>query len=190
MSDALFAVQLAVANILAANSEVQSQLGTPPRLFDHVQPDAVFPYVVFGPAHIVPHDTKTETGFEQIIVLNIWSRYRGGKETRAIFQALYDALHRATLAVAGQILPVLRISQRGFRSRCQRPHLSRRRPFCHSDPERLNDPQALFHRPIINSNNPRRADGNGGSAKRFAQITGQFLRPFRSALCTKNHDQS
>ena len=103
MSDILFSVQQAVFNALSESAEVQSALGAAPQLYDHVPPQATFPYVVYGPAHIVPYDTKTETGFEQIITLNIWSRYRGGNETREIFQALYDVLHRATLNVTGQV---------------------------------------------------------------------------------------
>jgi hypothetical protein len=103
MTDALFAVQQAVFNALDASAEVQSLLGAPPQIYDHVPPGVTFPYVVYGQAHITPYDTKTETGFEQIITLNIWSRYRGSKETRAIFQALYDTLHRATLSVVGEV---------------------------------------------------------------------------------------
>ena len=103
MSDALFSVQQAVIAALTASAEVQAVLGSPPRLYDHVPPGALFPYVVYGPVHVAPHDTKTEVGFEQIITLDIWSRYRGGRETRDIFQALYDTLHRASLSVSGQV---------------------------------------------------------------------------------------
>jgi hypothetical protein len=78
-------------------------LGATPQIYDHVPPNATFPYVVFGPVHVVPYDALTEIGFEQVITLNIWSRYRGGKETRNIFQAVYDTLHRAHLSVAGQV---------------------------------------------------------------------------------------
>ena len=103
MTDALFAVQQAIFNALDASAEVQTILGATPRLYDHVPPGTIFPYVVYGPVHVTPYDTKTEIGFEQIITLNIWSRYRGGKEARDIFQALYDALHRANLTVSGQV---------------------------------------------------------------------------------------
>jgi hypothetical protein len=102
MNDALFAVQQAVMNALAANADLQALIGNPARLYDHVPPDAAFPFVTYGATHIVPYDTKTETGFEQIVTLDIWSRYRGGKETRDIFQALYTILHRANLIVSGQ----------------------------------------------------------------------------------------
>ncbi|HEU0118813.1 MAG TPA: DUF3168 domain-containing protein [Alphaproteobacteria bacterium] len=103
MTDALFSVQEAVLSALTASSEVQSVLGSPARVYDHVPVGAVFPYAVFGPLHIAPYDTKTEIGFEQIVTLNIWSRYRGAKEVKDIFQAIYDTLHRATLSVAGEV---------------------------------------------------------------------------------------
>lgn len=103
MSDALFAVQQAVAGLLAADTDVQSVLGVTPRIYDHVPPGAIFPYAAFGPIHVAPYDTKNETGFEHILTINIWSRYRGSKEVKDIFQAVYDALHRATLSVAGQV---------------------------------------------------------------------------------------
>lgn len=102
MNAILFNVQQAVLAALSTDAGVKSVLGEPPRLYDHVPPDAVFPYVACGPAHVEPYDAKNARGFDLVLTLNIWSRHRGGKETRAIFQALYDALHRAPLAVVGQ----------------------------------------------------------------------------------------
>ena len=103
MNDTLFATQQAVMNALNASTEIRTLLGNPPAIYDHVPPNAIFPYVVFGTTQILPHDTKTEIGFEQIITLDIWSRYRGGKEARDIFQAIYNTLHRAALSVSGQV---------------------------------------------------------------------------------------
>jgi hypothetical protein len=103
MSDAAFLVQQAVVDVLNASAEIQSLLGETPRIYDHVPPGAVFPYIAFGPLHITPFDTKTEIGFEQIVTLNIWSRYRGGKEVKDILQASYDALHHANLSLSGQV---------------------------------------------------------------------------------------
>ncbi|MDD3371563.1 MAG: DUF3168 domain-containing protein, partial [Alphaproteobacteria bacterium] len=94
MSDVLLSVQQAVAQALAESAAVQAVLGASAEIYDHVPPDAAYPYIVFGPAHVTPYDTLTETGFEQVVTLNVWSRYRGGKETRDIFQAVYDTLHR------------------------------------------------------------------------------------------------
>ena len=103
MTDAAFAVQQAVFTALSAASEVQALLDNPARIYDHVPPGAVFPYIAFGPLHLEPYDTKTEIGFEHIVTLNIWSRYRGSMETKDILQACYDALHRAPLSVTGEV---------------------------------------------------------------------------------------
>ncbi len=103
MTGAIIDVQAALFTALAADGGVQALLGAPSRLYDHVPPDAAFPYATFGAQHIAPYDAKTETGFEQTITLDIWSRYRGGKEARDILQAFYDALHRASLVVASEV---------------------------------------------------------------------------------------
>jgi hypothetical protein len=103
MTDALFNAQTALYTALAANGAIQTLLGSPPRLYDHVPPGATFPYMAFGAISVHPYDTKTETGFEQIVTLDIWSRYRGSKEAKDILQAAYDALHRATLSVSNEV---------------------------------------------------------------------------------------
>jgi len=95
MSAILFNVQTAIVDALTS-------VATMPAVYDHVPPEVAFPYVVYGPVHVTPYDAKAETGFEQVVTLTIWSRYRGGKETREIFQSLYDVLHRASLSVEGQ----------------------------------------------------------------------------------------
>lgn len=100
MTDILSAAQQAIVATLANDAKVQSLIGS--RVYDHVPQDAAFPYLAFGPAHVAPKDTKEHSGFEHIVTLNIWSQYRGGKETREIFQAMYDALHRANLSAAGE----------------------------------------------------------------------------------------
>jgi hypothetical protein len=102
MSDPLFETQQAIVAALSNDAQVQSILGTPARVFDHVPPEAAFPYAVIGAAHVEPFDTLGQSGFAQRIALGIWSRYRGGKETRAAFQAIYGALHRATLTLTTQ----------------------------------------------------------------------------------------
>src|ERR1700722_20203370 len=103
MTDAFFNVQDAMFDALAASTEVQGLLGNPPRVYDHVPPGAAFPYVTFGALSVQPYDTKTEIGFEQVATLNIWSRYRGSKEAKDIFEAMYDTLHRASLSVSGEV---------------------------------------------------------------------------------------
>ena len=103
MTYTLFAVQQAVYNALAASTDVQGLLGNPPRVYDHVPPGVVFPYVAFGAVVAKPYDDSDRTGLEQTVTLDIWSRYRGSKEAKDILQSLYDTLHRANLTVTGEV---------------------------------------------------------------------------------------
>ena len=101
MTDILFATQQAVYAALSGTPALQALIGAPARLYDHAPPGLTFPYVTFGALHVAPYDTKTETGFEQTVTLDIWSRYRGQREAQDILQAIYTALHRATLTISG-----------------------------------------------------------------------------------------
>lgn len=101
MTTSLFAVQEAVYGTLSADTALQALIGSPARLYDMVPPAAAFPYITLGDITLRDFDTKDRTGFEQVMVLHIWSRARGRKEAKQIMQALYDALHRADLTVSG-----------------------------------------------------------------------------------------
>jgi Protein of unknown function (DUF3168) len=101
MTSSLFSVQEAVYGTLTSNVPLQGLLGNPARLYDVVPPAATFPYATLGDITIREFDTKDQTGFEQTIVLHMWSRYRGRKELKQIMQAIYDALQNAPLTVNG-----------------------------------------------------------------------------------------
>ena len=101
MTDILFSTQQSLFAALAADATLQSLIGNPARLYDHAPPALTFPYVTFGAVQIAPYDDVTGSGFEQIVTLDIWSRYRGSKEAKDILAATYDILHRAKLTVAG-----------------------------------------------------------------------------------------
>ena len=76
MSDANWALQQALFAELSANSDVQAALGDPPRLYDAVPRDAVFPYAVLGDGQENDASTATEQGSEHILAIHIWSRAR------------------------------------------------------------------------------------------------------------------
>jgi hypothetical protein len=101
MTTSLFAAQEAVYGSLATYTNLQALIGNPPRIYDVIPPDAVFPYVTLGDISVRDYDTKDRTGFEQTLVLHAWSRYRGRKELKNILQTVYDRLHRATLTITG-----------------------------------------------------------------------------------------
>ncbi|MGB4101346.1 MAG: DUF3168 domain-containing protein [Alphaproteobacteria bacterium] len=106
MSDAMFAVQDAVYTILTASSGVQAVLGSPARIYDHVPPDASFPFLTLGAVQAEGFDTKDRTGTRQTLVLHAWSRARGSEEVKNILSALYDVLHLGSFTVAGHELAV------------------------------------------------------------------------------------
>lgn len=72
------------------------------RIYDDV-PDNLdsFPYVTVGDDTLTRWDTDDSNGFEAILNIHVWSRYRGRKETKEIQKAIYDALHNTTLVVSG-----------------------------------------------------------------------------------------
>lgn len=101
MTTSLFAVQEAVYGALTSSTALQALIGNPARLYDVVPPAAIFPYATLGDVLIKQFDTKDQYGFDQALVLHVWSRYRGRKELKQIIQTIYDVLHNATLNVSG-----------------------------------------------------------------------------------------
>jgi len=62
-----------------------------------------FPFVVIGQDYGTDWDTDDTEGGEISVVLHIFSRYEGMKETKQIMQEIYQALHRqaANLSATG-----------------------------------------------------------------------------------------
>ena len=65
--------------------------------------NSAFPYIVIGDDTAAEWDTDDSAGQETKITLHVWSRYRGKRETKQILDALYAALHNATLTVTGHL---------------------------------------------------------------------------------------
>lgn len=102
---AVYAALRASTALGAILAEHQEQSGS--AVYDHV-PQAVdsgdsarFPYVVVGDDTAVEWDTDTELGADSTVTIHSYSTYRGLKQTKEIQGAIYDALHRAALAVTG-----------------------------------------------------------------------------------------
>ncbi len=62
---------------------------------------AQFPYVTMGHIFAVQSDTQTKNGFEMTGRVHVFSRSGSMLECKAIQGAIYDLLHRSTLAVSG-----------------------------------------------------------------------------------------
>jgi len=108
MNSGFFAVQDALYTALAGDAGIQALLGSPARIYDHVQPDATFPFITLGATQAEPYDTVDHGGMSQRVALHVWSRQRGRKETKMILDALYQRLHHGVLTIAGQKLVLCR----------------------------------------------------------------------------------
>jgi len=101
---ASWALQQAVFATLSADSAVQAMLGDPPRIYDAVPRDAVFPYAVIGDGGESDWSTATEPGSEHMLTVHVWSRAPGHKESKEIAEAIRAALDGASLTITGQTL--------------------------------------------------------------------------------------
>jgi hypothetical protein len=108
MSFSLWAVQEAIYTALENQVDLKSQAGARASLYDHVPTDAVFPYVVFGEFAASPFGGKDFAGSEQIVSLEVLSRYRGSFEVKQILQVIHETLHDADFQIAGGALVLCR----------------------------------------------------------------------------------
>jgi hypothetical protein len=108
MTDANWALQQAVFAELSVNAQVQTALGDPPRLYDAVPRDAVFPYAVLGDGQENDWSTASESGSEHILTIHVWSRDNGHREAKQIAAAIRGALDGVNLSITGFTLVDLR----------------------------------------------------------------------------------
>lgn len=69
-------------------------------IYDHVPPDAPFPYISFGQSQVYAWDTDSGTGEEHSLVLHIWARSNGRRqvlELMMLVEELLEALDSSTL---------------------------------------------------------------------------------------------
>lgn len=110
-ADSQWAVQTAVVTALKADAALIALVnttGSNAGIYDFVDADTPFPYVVVGEGNARAMDTKTEHGMDQTLMIHTWSEYRGMKQVKEIMAAVVDALDRAALSVTGHDLIDLR----------------------------------------------------------------------------------
>ncbi len=91
-------LQKATYQALKADSALTSLLGAN-WLYDDVPQDAEFPYVVIDQMRLNDWSTGSERGSEHILMLHIWSRYRGKREIHEIADAIRVALDDVELTL-------------------------------------------------------------------------------------------
>jgi len=77
-------------------------------VYDAVPDDTALPIVVIGPTSTSDDGSKTLDARDYIFNVDVWSDYRGMKETKNISQRVYTLLHEHDLSVSGANLIDLR----------------------------------------------------------------------------------
>ncbi len=107
MSSPAWELQKAIYGALVADTNLIALLGGP-RIYDEVPRGAEFPYVTFGPHTARDWSTGTEIASEHLLVMRVWTKSGGEKDTHLILEAVRGALHNAALGLDGHRLVNLR----------------------------------------------------------------------------------
>ena len=96
-----FDLQSAIFSTLSGDSSLDSKIGDN-KIFDTVAPqDTAYPYVVIGTESRAEDNTKDRSGRVYNVDIDVWSQYRGQKETKEIMEILISLLDNTTISVAG-----------------------------------------------------------------------------------------
>jgi hypothetical protein len=106
MTVSQFALQSKIFTTLNTDNTLTNTLGA--NVFDDVPEETAFPLVVLGEDTTVDFSTKDLVGSETTINIDIFSRYRGSKETKNIMDRIHTLLHDSSLTVSGVNLINLR----------------------------------------------------------------------------------
>ena len=98
MSNPGWDLQKAAYETLKADSGFIALLGGT-YIYDDVPQTAEFPFVVLDQMRINDWSTGTERGSEHILMLHIWSRYKGKQEAYEIADAIRSLLDDAELTL-------------------------------------------------------------------------------------------
>ena len=102
MSIGQFALQEKLYSTLNGDSNLTTTLGA--AVYDEVPENSSVPYVQLGPALTQDYSTKDVTGSEITLTLDVWSRYKGGKEVKNLMDRVHTLLHDSNLSVTGHNL--------------------------------------------------------------------------------------
>ncbi len=99
MSDPALSLQIAILGILKADAAVDALVAD--RIFDRVPPDAVVPYISFGPRQAISDDALCLDGYEVFVQIDAWSRIVGQTEAQSIAGAVREALRDIEVVLIG-----------------------------------------------------------------------------------------
>jgi hypothetical protein len=96
-------LQKAVVALLTANADIQSLLGTAPRIYEEVPtPPVTFPYIVVGSGQVLDASVEDSTQIDVIVTINVWSKAPGFAEAKQIAAVIKVALHERQASLALQ----------------------------------------------------------------------------------------
>lgn len=109
-------LQVAIVARCAADAGVQELIGDRKgpsgiRLYDAVPAAATKPYASFGPDQLLAEPAEEYDGADVTVQLDAWSAGPGRREAKALINALWAALDKAPLALAGHRLVTLDVEQ-------------------------------------------------------------------------------
>ncbi len=96
-------LQKAVFAALSGDAGLVSALGGA-RIHDHVPADTPFPYLTFGRTSVYDWSTSSETGYEQLFSIHVWSKAQGKTEALEIMDLVAARLSGEPLALASHRL--------------------------------------------------------------------------------------
>lgn len=108
MASSAWELQKAVFAALSADAPLAGLLGSGSRIYDDVPRGADLPYVTFGQSTVRDWSTGTDTGFEHLFTLHVWSRVTGERQTHQIMTAIADRMNDQALTLSGFRLVNLR----------------------------------------------------------------------------------
>lgn len=116
MSDMTGTIEIskAIHALLSGHEEVQTVLGSPPRLYDNPPEDPVFPYLTYGPMRSEDISADGALMSAHTLTLHIWSRYGGRAQVMEILAVVTGVLQGGGLTLEGISLVRAQISLYGY----------------------------------------------------------------------------
>lgn len=107
MTSAGLQLQKALLQVLKADPGLNEWVNR--RVFDHVPPQAEFPYITFGTASTYDWSTSTERGGEHLLTLHVWTHRASRKTVFDIMDRIEQLLPSGPLPLEGHTLVSIRL---------------------------------------------------------------------------------
>lgn len=92
------ALQQAVYSALTGDTTLMTMISG---VYDRVPENAAFPYIALGAIQSRDWSSKTSNGTACVLVLHVWSRGGGRKQSADIMDRVHTLLHQANLSLTG-----------------------------------------------------------------------------------------